>query len=57
MNVNFKVRQDKIIFYVNDILQCGTMDSSPYGRQWHDGKDSVFCVTLLLFQVTCDYSK
>lgn len=33
MNVNFKVRQDKIIFYMNDILQCGTMDSSPYGRQ------------------------
>lgn len=22
-----------------------------------DGKDSVLCVTLLLFQVTCDYSK
>lgn len=57
MNVNFKVRQDKIIIYMSNILECGTMDSSPYGRQWHDGKNAVFCVTLLLFQVICGYSK
>lgn len=33
------------------------MDSRPYGRLWHDSKDSAFCITLLLQQVTCDYSK
>jgi len=33
MNVNFKVGQDKIIIYKNNILQCGTMDSGPYWRQ------------------------
>lgn len=55
--MNFKVRQDKIIIYMNNILQRGRMDPSPYGRQWHGDKDSVFCVALLLFQVTCDYSE